>query len=60
MMQFALTVEQQFQMRRIQDSIDHMDEEQMREILMQTSRLLMVKDNVIRSLIKENLGVGIA
>lgn len=57
---FELTLEQQFEMRRIQDSVHLMTEEQMRETLIQASRLLMVKDNVIRSLVKHNLSAGIA
>lgn len=55
---FELTIEQQFEMRQIQDSLGQMSAEQMRETLLQASRLLMVKDNVIRSLIKQHLATG--
>jgi hypothetical protein len=47
-----LTLEQQFQMRLIQESAEHMSREQMQEMVIQLSQLLMVKDNVIRDLMK--------
>ncbi|MBE9116316.1 NblA/ycf18 family protein [Lusitaniella coriacea LEGE 07157] len=57
---FELTLEQQFQIKIIEDSTDKMSREQMQELLVQVSRLLMVKDNVIRNLMKypsmESLG----
>jgi Phycobilisome degradation protein nblA len=49
---FELTLEQQFQMRLMQESAQDLSREQMLDILMETSRLLMVKDNIIRDLIK--------
>ncbi|MFP4007697.1 MAG: NblA/ycf18 family protein [Spirulinaceae cyanobacterium] len=49
---FNLTVEQQFQMRLIAESAHQMNREQMQDLLVETTRLLMVKDNVIRSLMK--------
>ncbi len=49
---YELTLEQQFQMRAMQESAQDLSREQMLDILMQTSRLLMVKDNIIRDLIK--------
>jgi hypothetical protein len=49
---FELTLEQQFQMRLMQESAQDLNREQMLDMLMQTSRLLMVKDNIIRDLIK--------
>ena len=49
---FELTIEQQFQMRVMQESAQDLSREQMLDMLMQTSRLLMVKDNIIRDLIK--------
>ncbi|QZZ22590.1 NblA/ycf18 family protein [Leptothermofonsia sichuanensis E412] len=52
---FNLTLEQQFQMRLIEESTQQMTPEQMQEMLIQVSRLLMVKDNVIRSLMKSCL-----
>jgi hypothetical protein len=49
---FELTLEQQFQMRVMQKSAQDLSREQMLDMLMQTSQLLMVKDNIIRDLIK--------
>ncbi len=49
---FELSLEQQFQMRLMQESAQKMTREQMQDLLIQAARLLMVKDNVIRDLIK--------
>lgn len=49
---FELTLEQQFQMRLMEQSAQQMTREQMQELLIQSARLLMVKDNVIRDLVK--------
>jgi len=48
-----LTMEQQFELRRIQDSIKDADHEQVVELLLSVSQLLMRKDNVIKDLIKQ-------
>lgn len=50
---FELTLEQEFQMRLMEESAQNMSREQMIETLIQASRLLMVKDNVIRNMIKQ-------
>ncbi len=50
---FELTLEQQFQIRLMEESAHNMSREQMIETLIQASRLLMVKDNVIRNIIKQ-------
>ncbi len=47
-----LTFEQQFQMRLMEEQVGAMTQQQAKELLLQASRLLMMKDNVIRSLIK--------
>lgn len=47
-----LTLEQQFQMRLLEESTQNLSLEQARDYLIQSSRLLMLKDNVIRNLIK--------
>jgi hypothetical protein len=52
---FELTLEQEFQMRLIEEQTTDLSREQMENLLLQTSRLLMVKDNVIRSLVKQQL-----
>jgi Phycobilisome degradation protein nblA len=49
---FELTLEQQFQMRLLEESTQNLSLEQARDYLIQSSRLLMLKDNVIRDLIK--------
>lgn len=49
---FTLSLEQQFQMRLMEESAQNLSREQMQELLIQTVRLLMVKDNVIRNLMK--------
>ncbi|MGK7941531.1 MAG: NblA/ycf18 family protein [Crocosphaera sp.] len=48
----SLTLEQQFEMKRIRDAAANMSREQALELLIQASRLLMVKTNVVRSLAK--------
>lgn len=48
-----LTLEQQFQMRLMEEQVAIMTREQATELLLQASRLLMIKDNVIRSLVKK-------
>lgn len=49
---FELTLEQQFQMRLMEQSAQQMTREQMQDLLIESARLLMLKDNVIRDLIK--------
>ncbi|BAZ12382.1 phycobilisome degradation protein NblA [Calothrix sp. NIES-4071] len=49
---FELSLEQQFQMRIMQESAQDLSRDQMMDMLMQTSRMLMVKDNIIRNLVK--------
>lgn len=50
---FELSLEQQFQMRLIEESTQQMSREQTIDLLIQASRLLMLKDNIIRSLMKQ-------
>jgi hypothetical protein len=47
---YDLSIEQQFEMRRMRDAAKGMSREQALEMLMQASQLLMVKNNVIRDL----------
>ena len=49
---FNLTLEQQFQIRLMEESSQQLTREQMQDLLLQTTRLLMIKDNVIRNLMK--------
>jgi len=50
---FELTLEQQFEFRRMRDAAAQMSREQALELLMQASRLLMIKTNVVRNLIQQ-------
>lgn len=50
---FELSLEQQFQMRLVEESLTKMSREQALDLLLQASRLLMVKDNVIRDLMRK-------
>jgi hypothetical protein len=52
---FELTLEQQFQMRLMEQSTEELTREQMQDLLIQASRLLMIKDNVIRGLVKGSM-----
>jgi Phycobilisome degradation protein nblA len=52
---FELTLEQEFQMRLIQESAQNMSREQMQDMLLQTSKLLMIKDNAIRNMMKKGI-----
>ncbi len=45
-----LTLEQQFEIKRISDAAKQMSREQALDLLMQASRLLMIKTNVVRNL----------
>ncbi|CCQ52604.1 NblA/ycf18 family protein [Crocosphaera watsonii WH 8501] len=45
-----LTLEQQFEMKRMRDAANQMSREQALDLLVQASRLLMIKTNVIRDL----------
>ncbi len=47
-----LTLEQQFEMKRIRDAANQMSREQALDLLVQASRLLMIKTNVVRNLAK--------
>jgi hypothetical protein len=45
-----LTLEQQFEMKRIRDAAKGMSREQALDMLLKASRLLMIKTNVARNL----------
>ncbi|QUS60635.1 NblA/ycf18 family protein [Synechocystis sp. PCC 7339] len=49
---FDLTIEQMFEFRRMQDAAADISQEQALELLVQASRLLMIKSNVIRDLMR--------
>lgn len=52
---FELTLEQEFQMKLMEQSAQGMSQEQTVDLLMQTAKLLMIKDNVIRDLVKKQV-----
>ncbi len=47
-----LSLEQEFKMRLIEESTQQLSHDQAISLLLETSRLLMLKDNVIKSLVK--------
>ena len=52
---FTLTLEQEFQIRMMENLVQDMSRDQMLELLLQISEQLMVKDNVIRDLMKKEV-----
>lgn len=49
---FQLSLEQDFQMRLVERSMQEMSKEQLQDMLLQIMRLLLVKENIIRDLVK--------
>jgi hypothetical protein len=50
---FDLTLEQQFEIRQMRDATLQMSREQALDLLLQASRLLMIKTNVMRNLMTQ-------
>ncbi len=50
-----LSIEQKFTMRIFQESVKNMNPEDARSLLLEASQLLMVKDNIIRGLMKQTI-----
>lgn len=50
-----LSLEQKFRMRIFEESVQTMNSEETRSLLLEASKLLMVKDNIIKGLMKQNL-----
>jgi hypothetical protein len=50
----TLTIEQQFNMKVYQDQVKNLSAEQAQEMLLELMRQMMVKDNVIRHLMKKS------
>ena len=50
---FDLTMEQQFEYRRMADAAAEMSKEQALELLISAQRLLMIKSNVVRDLMAQ-------
>jgi len=49
-----LTLEQQFELKQMTEATKNMSREQALELLTQATRLIMIKTNVIQSLIQHN------
>lgn len=49
-----LTLEQEFKIKLFERSVEVMNPEDMRSLLLSASKLLMVKDNIIQGLMKQN------
>jgi hypothetical protein len=49
-----LTLEQQFELQNMKEATKNMSREQALELLTQATRLIMIKTNVIQSLIQHN------
>ncbi|MCJ8281298.1 MAG: NblA/ycf18 family protein [Rivularia sp. ALOHA_DT_140] len=50
---FKLTLEQQFQIKKLEASAHQMNKDQMLDALLEMSRILMVKENIIKNLVKQ-------
>ncbi len=51
----GLSLEQQFNLRAYADQIKQLNQEQAQEMLLEVLRQLMIKENVIKSLLKDDL-----
>jgi hypothetical protein len=45
-----LSLEQKFKMRMFEDAVETMNPEEARKLLLEASKLLMIKDNIIKRL----------
>jgi hypothetical protein len=52
-LELDLSLEQEFTMKIFEESVQAMDSEDMRSLLLEASKLLMVKDNIIKGLMKK-------
>ena len=53
--QMSLSLEQKFNLRAYEESVKSLDHQQAQEMLLEVLRQLMLKDNVIKNMIKGNL-----
>ncbi|QYO62736.1 NblA/ycf18 family protein [Leptolyngbya sp. 7M] len=51
----GLSLEQQFSLRAYAEQVKQLNQEQAQEMLLEVLRQLMIKENVIRSLLKDDL-----
>lgn len=54
-----LSVEQEFNLRRFSDEVQHLSREQAQELLIELNKQMMIKDNLFKQLLKPHLGVGL-
>jgi Flp pilus assembly CpaE family ATPase len=55
-MQYSdLSLEQQFQIKLVEDSIERMDPQQMRAMILDLAQIIMMKDNAVRALAKSEI-----
>jgi hypothetical protein len=50
---FDLSLEQEFEIQKVQQEVQSMNREQTLELLLEISKTLMIKDNLIRALMKQ-------
>ncbi|MEM9923264.1 MAG: NblA/ycf18 family protein [Cyanobacteria bacterium P01_D01_bin.50] len=50
---FKLSLEQQFQMKKLEAVVHDMNKDEMVEALLKMSKIMMVKDNIIKNLVKQ-------
>jgi Phycobilisome degradation protein nblA len=50
-----LTLEQQFQMKLVEDSVERMNPQQMKEMIVQLSQIIMMKDNAVRAMARSEM-----
>jgi Phycobilisome degradation protein nblA len=50
-----LTLEQQFQMKLVESSVERMDPQQMKEMIIHLSQIIMMKDNAVRAMAKSEM-----
>ena len=51
----SLSLEQKFSLRTYEETVKSLDHQQAQEMLLEVLRQLMIKDNMIKSMIKGNL-----
>jgi hypothetical protein len=55
-MQYSdLSLEQQFQIKLVEDSIERMDPQQMKAMILDLAQIIMMKDNAVRALAKSEI-----
>jgi hypothetical protein len=52
---FQLTMEQEFMLVRYNQLVNEISQDELRETLLEVTRQLMIKDNVIRSLVRSDV-----